>query len=166
MILLGLPGVGKGTQAKKLEDNLNIPHIATGDIFRKAIKNEKGKLKSIYGVDKELTEVSDGLTVCKEHETMIEEVTYFGEGKESESESSRVSEETEGSVGVSKSGIKGKTSQSERIQQKRVQNTPRRTIMYCERDPDDCTTSLKYFQFEANRRSVRGNDYSPDDLFS
>src|SRR6056297_2473948 len=40
MILLGLPGVGKGTQAKKLEENLKIPHIATGDIFRKAIKNE------------------------------------------------------------------------------------------------------------------------------
>lgn len=40
MILLGLPGVGKGTQAKKLEANLEIPHIATGDIFRKAIKNE------------------------------------------------------------------------------------------------------------------------------
>jgi adenylate kinase len=40
MILLGLPGVGKGTQAKKLEESLEIPHIATGDIFRKAIKNE------------------------------------------------------------------------------------------------------------------------------
>lgn len=40
MILLGLPGVGKGTQAKKLEAKLKIPHIATGDIFRKAIKNE------------------------------------------------------------------------------------------------------------------------------
>ncbi len=40
MILLGLPGVGKGTQAKRLEENLEIPHIATGDIFRKAIKNE------------------------------------------------------------------------------------------------------------------------------
>lgn len=40
MILLGLPGVGKGTQAKKLEASLKIPHIATGDIFRKAIKNE------------------------------------------------------------------------------------------------------------------------------
>jgi adenylate kinase len=40
MILLGLPGVGKGTQAKKLEEELQIPHIATGDIFRKAIKNE------------------------------------------------------------------------------------------------------------------------------
>src|SRR6056297_95297 len=40
MILLGLPGVGKGTQAKKLEDKLEIPHIATGDIFREAIKNK------------------------------------------------------------------------------------------------------------------------------
>lgn len=40
MILLGLPGVGKGTQAKKLEERFEIPHIATGDIFRKAIKNE------------------------------------------------------------------------------------------------------------------------------
>lgn len=40
MILLGLPGVGKGTQAKKLEDKFKIPHIATGDIFRKAIKNK------------------------------------------------------------------------------------------------------------------------------
>ena len=40
IVLLGLPGVGKGTQAKKLEKTLGIPHIATGDIFRKAIKNE------------------------------------------------------------------------------------------------------------------------------
>lgn len=39
MILLGLPGVGKGTQAKKIEAALDIPHIATGDIFREAIKN-------------------------------------------------------------------------------------------------------------------------------
>jgi len=39
IILLGLPGVGKGTQAKKLENALDVPHIATGDIFREAIKN-------------------------------------------------------------------------------------------------------------------------------
>ena len=40
MIFLGLPGAGKGTQAKKVSSKYNIPHIATGDIFRNAIKNE------------------------------------------------------------------------------------------------------------------------------
>ncbi|MFO7814668.1 MAG: adenylate kinase [Halanaerobiales bacterium] len=40
LIILGLPGAGKGTQAKKLSKKYDIPHISTGDIFRNAIKNE------------------------------------------------------------------------------------------------------------------------------
>jgi len=40
LILLGLPGAGKGTQAKKITDKYEIPHIATGDIFRQAIKDK------------------------------------------------------------------------------------------------------------------------------
>src|SRR6056297_795699 len=40
LIMLGLPGAGKGTQAKKLSNKYNIPHISTGDIFRNAIQNE------------------------------------------------------------------------------------------------------------------------------
>ncbi len=37
-ILLGPPGAGKGTQAVKIVEKYNIPHISTGDIFRKNIK--------------------------------------------------------------------------------------------------------------------------------
>ncbi|MGM0420137.1 MAG: adenylate kinase [Bacillota bacterium] len=40
LVFLGLPGAGKGTQAKKLSKNYGIPHISTGDIFREAIKNK------------------------------------------------------------------------------------------------------------------------------
>ncbi|MEG0830004.1 MAG: adenylate kinase [Anaerovoracaceae bacterium] len=38
LILLGPPGAGKGTQATKIIEKYNIPHISTGDIFRKNIK--------------------------------------------------------------------------------------------------------------------------------
>ena len=37
---MGPPGAGKGTQAEKLTEILNIPHISTGDMFRKAIKDQ------------------------------------------------------------------------------------------------------------------------------
>ena len=39
VIMLGAPGAGKGTQAKKIADKYQIPHISTGDIFRANIKN-------------------------------------------------------------------------------------------------------------------------------
>ncbi len=38
LILLGAPGAGKGTQAVQIAKEYNIPHISTGDIFRKNIK--------------------------------------------------------------------------------------------------------------------------------
>ena len=39
VIMLGAPGAGKGTQAKKIAEKYQIPHISTGDIFRANIKN-------------------------------------------------------------------------------------------------------------------------------
>lgn len=40
IILMGLPGAGKGTQAEQIKNNYPYPHISTGDMFRAAIKNQ------------------------------------------------------------------------------------------------------------------------------
>lgn len=60
IILMGPPGAGKGTNAKRIVSSFNIPHISTGDMFREAIKNKTalGELASSY--------ISKGLLVPDE----------------------------------------------------------------------------------------------------
>lgn len=50
IVMLGAPGAGKGTQAEKLADKYGLPHISTGDIFRKNLKEgtDLGKEAKIY----------------------------------------------------------------------------------------------------------------------
>lgn len=40
LIMLGAPGSGKGTMAKLIAKDFELPHISTGDIFRENIKNQ------------------------------------------------------------------------------------------------------------------------------
>lgn len=63
IIMLGAPGAGKGTQAKKVAKKYNIPHISTGDIFRANIKEgtELGKRAKEYMDKGEL--VPDDITI-------------------------------------------------------------------------------------------------------
>ena len=62
IIMLGAPGAGKGTQAKRIAEDFSIPHISTGDIFRANIRDntELGKKAKEY-MDKGLL-VPDELT--------------------------------------------------------------------------------------------------------
>lgn len=39
VVLLGVPGAGKGTQARVLAERLGVPHVATGDLFRAAVRD-------------------------------------------------------------------------------------------------------------------------------
>lgn len=63
IVMLGAPGAGKGTQAKKIAQELNLVHISTGDLFRENLKNETelGKLAQQYMNKGEL--VPDDVTV-------------------------------------------------------------------------------------------------------
>ena len=64
IVLLGPPGVGKGTQAKILSDRSGLVHISSGDLFRENIKNqtELGKLAQSYMSKGEL--VPDDVTIA------------------------------------------------------------------------------------------------------
>ena len=65
LLIMGLPGAGKGTQAAKIVEEFHVAHISTGDMFRAAMANqtEMGVLAKSY-IDKgELVpdEVTNGI---------------------------------------------------------------------------------------------------------
>lgn len=63
IVLLGPPGAGKGTQAKRIAQELDLVHVSTGDLFRENLKNETelGQLAKQYMNKGEL--VPDDVTV-------------------------------------------------------------------------------------------------------
>jgi adenylate kinase len=64
MIFIGPPGAGKGTQAAKLVDKLQIPHISTGDMLRAAVKDGTELGTQADGFMKRGELVPDGLVIA------------------------------------------------------------------------------------------------------
>jgi adenylate kinase len=63
LVLLGPPGVGKGTQGKRLKDDFRLPYYATGDILRKAVKEGTDLGKQAEPIMKEGGLVGDDLLI-------------------------------------------------------------------------------------------------------
>ena len=61
LVLLGAPGAGKGTQAKKIVDAFKLTHVSTGDLIREEIKSESSLGKEVKEVVSEGKLVSDEL---------------------------------------------------------------------------------------------------------
>jgi adenylate kinase len=72
LVLLGPPGVGKGTQAKILSKRMGLAHISSGDLFRENIKNQTnlGQLAQTYMSKGEL--VPDDVTIAMIRERLAQ----------------------------------------------------------------------------------------------
>ena len=84
LLIMGLPGAGKGTQAAKIVEHFNVAHISTGDMFRAAIANqtEMGVLAKSY-IDKgELVpdEVTNGIVKERLSQNDIKETGFLLDG--------------------------------------------------------------------------------------
>ena len=84
LLIMGLPGAGKGTQAAKIVERFNVAHISTGDMFRAAIANqtEMGVLAKSY-IDKgELVpdEVTNGIVKERLSQDDIKETGFLLDG--------------------------------------------------------------------------------------
>lgn len=78
IVLLGAPGAGKGTQAELLAEHLGIPHVASGDLFREALKGQTplGRQAKEYMDRGEL--VPDAITIAMVRERLASADTQRG----------------------------------------------------------------------------------------
>ncbi len=78
IVLLGAPGAGKGTQAELLAEHLRIPHIASGDLFREALRSDTplGREAKAYMDRGEL--VPDAVTIAMVRERLAAEDSREG----------------------------------------------------------------------------------------
>ena len=84
LLIMGLPGAGKGTQAAKIVEQFHVAHISTGDMFRAAMANETemGVLAKSYISKGELVpdEVTNGIVKERLAQDDIKETGFLLDG--------------------------------------------------------------------------------------
>ena len=109
LLIMGLPGAGKGTQAAKIVENFNVAHISTGDMFRAAIANqtEMGVLAKSY-IDKgELVpdEVTNGIVKERLSQDDIKETGFLLDGYPRTIEQAHALDKTLAELGIELEGV-------------------------------------------------------------
>ena len=109
LLIMGLPGAGKGTQAAKIVEEFGVAHISTGDMFRAAMANktEMGVLAKSY-IDKgELVpdEVTNGIVKERLAESDIAEKGFLLDGYPRTLEQAYALDETLKALGLKLDGV-------------------------------------------------------------
>lgn len=109
LLIMGLPGAGKGTQAAKIVEKFAVAHISTGDMFRAAIANqtEMGVLAKSY-IDKgDLVpdEVTNGIVKERLAQDDIKEKGFLLDGYPRTIEQAYALDENLASLGIDLQGV-------------------------------------------------------------
>ena len=109
LLIMGLPGAGKGTQAAKIVEHFNVAHISTGDMFRAAIANqtEMGVLAKSY-IDKgELVpdEVTNGIVKERLSQDDIKQTGFLLDGYPRTIEQANALDKTLAELGIELEGV-------------------------------------------------------------
>ena len=109
LLIMGLPGAGKGTQAAKIVEKFHVAHISTGDMFRAAMANqtEMGVLAKSY-IDKgELVpdEVTNGIVKERLSQDDIKETGFWLDGYPRTIEQAHALDKTLAELGIKLEGV-------------------------------------------------------------
>ena len=109
LLIMGLPGAGKGTQAAKIVEKFHVAHISTGDMFRAAMANqtEMGVLAKSY-IDKgELVpdEVTNGIVKERLSQDDIKETGFLLDGYPRTIEQAYALDKTLAELGIELEGV-------------------------------------------------------------
>ncbi|NQM36736.1 adenylate kinase [Streptococcus suis] len=109
LLIMGLPGAGKGTQAAKIVEKFNVAHISTGDMFRAAMANqtEMGILAKSY-IDKgDLVpdEVTNGIVKERLVQDDIKEKGFLLDGYPRTIEQAHALDENLADLGIELQGV-------------------------------------------------------------